>query len=174
VARMSKLHLFDINIPGKITYKESEVFSAGSDPCVFDTEWGKVGLSICYDLRFAELALLMRQRGAKLLLYPGSFNLTTGPLHWELLLRGRALDTQCYVAGVSTARNKEDTTVYQAWGHSTLVDPFGKVLVKLNEDPGIEYCDMNFDYVDEVREQIPISKQKRNDIYELRDLKPRI
>jgi omega-amidase len=111
---MSKIHLFDINIPGKITYKESEVFSAGDHICVFDTEWGKIGLAICYDLRFAELGLLMRQQGAKLLFYPGSFNLTTGPLHWELLLRGRALDnqvknfflTKCYSIGVSTARNK--------------------------------------------------------------------
>ncbi|CAN5951091.1 unnamed protein product [Sphagnum jensenii] len=110
---------------------------------------GESRAGICYDLRFAELALLMRQRGARLLLYPGSFNLTTGPLHWELLLRVRALDTQCYVAGVSTARNKEDTSVYQAWGHSTLVDPFGKVLVKLNDDPSIEYCDLNFDYLEE-------------------------
>ena len=84
------------------------------------------------------------------------------------------MDTQCYVAGVSTARNKEDTTLYQAWGNSTMVDPFGKVLSKQNEDPGIEYCDLNFDYVEEVREQIPISKQKRNDLYELKDLKPQI
>lgn len=171
---MTKLHLFDINIPGKIKYTESETFSAGEEACVFDTEWGKIGLGICYDLRFAELGLLMRQRGAKLLIYPGSFNQTTGPLHWELLLRGRALDTQCFVAGVSTARNKEDPNTYQAYGHSTLVDPFGKVLLKQTEDPGIEYHDINFGYVDEVREQIPISKQKRNDIYELRDLKPRI
>lgn len=103
---MSKLHLFDVDIPGKVTYKESDVFKAGDRLCVFDTEWGKVGLGICYDLRFAEVALLMRQRGAKLLLYPACFPVATGPLVWEPLLRGRAVDNQCYVAGVSTARNK--------------------------------------------------------------------
>lgn len=91
-----------------------------------------MGLAICYDLRFAELGLLMRQKGAAVLLYPGSFNQTTGPLHWELLLRARALDNQCFAVGVSVAQFKEDPTVYQAWAHSTLVDPFGKVLVALD------------------------------------------
>lgn len=77
-----KLHLFDIDIPGKITYKESETFTQGSKACVFDTEFCRFGLAICYDLRFAELGLLMRQKGASVLLYPGSFNQTTGPAHW--------------------------------------------------------------------------------------------
>lgn len=89
-------------------------------------------MGICYDLRFAELGLLMAQKGARVLIYPGSFNQVTGPLHWELLLRGRALDTQTYTIGVSCAQYKEDPTVYQAWGHSTVVDPFGKVLVGLD------------------------------------------
>lgn len=91
---MRKMHLFDIDIPGKITYKESDTFKSGDEPCVFDTEFGKIGLCICYDIRFPELSLLMRQRGAKILVFPGSFNQTTGPLHWELLLRSRALDNQ--------------------------------------------------------------------------------
>ncbi len=79
---MDKIHLFDIDIPGKITYKESETFTAGKNVCVFDTEYCKFGLGICYDLRFAELGLIMAQKGARVLLYPGSFNQTTGPLHW--------------------------------------------------------------------------------------------
>jgi omega-amidase len=103
---MDKIHLFDIDIPGKITYKESDTFTAGKKICVFDTEFCKIGLGICYDLRFAELGLLMSQQGARVLVYPGSFNQTTGPLHWELLLRGRALDTQCYTVGVSCAQYK--------------------------------------------------------------------
>ena len=74
----------------------------------------------------------MANKGARVLLYPGSFNQTTGPLHWELLLRGRALDTQCYTVGVSAAQYKEDPNVYQAWGHSTVVDPFGKVIASLD------------------------------------------
>ena len=135
---MRKLHLFDIDIPGKITYKESDTFQPGDELCVFDTEFSKVGFAICYDLRFPELALLMRQRGAKVLIYPGSFNLTTGPMHWELLLRSRAVDTQCYTIGVSTARNKE-STLYQAYGHSLAADPHGKVLTSCGEDPEIKF-----------------------------------
>lgn len=82
----------------------------------------------------------MAQKGARMLVYPGSFNQTTGPLHWELLLRGRALDTQCFTVGVSCAQAKEHPELYQAWGHSTVVDPFGKVLVGMDENEGISYC----------------------------------
>ena len=165
-----KLHLFDIDIPGKITYKESETFTQGSKACVLDTEFCRFGLAICYDLRFAELGLLMRQRGASVLLYPGSFNQTTGPAHWELLLRARALDNQCFSVGVSVAQFKEDPTIYQSWAHSTVVDPFGRVLVALDENPAIAYCDIDPTYAAEVREQIPISKQKRHDVYKLEEV----
>lgn len=123
--------IFIIKI-GKITYKESETFTAGKEICVFDTEYCKFGLGICYDLRFAELGLLMAKKGARVLIYPGSFNQVTGPLHFELLLRGRAVDCQSFTVGVSCAQYKEDPTIYQAWGHSTVVDPFGKVLVGLD------------------------------------------
>ena len=126
------MHLFDINIPGKITYYESETFNKGEKVCVFDTIYCKMGIGICYDLRFPELAMLMRQRGANFLIYPGSFNLTTGPLHWELLIRARSLDSQCYVCAVSAAQYKDDPSIYQAYAHSTLVDPFGRVLVGLD------------------------------------------
>ena len=129
-----------------------------------------MGLGICYDIRFLELAMLMAKKGARVLIYPGSFNHTTGPLHWELLLRGRALDNQCFAVGVSVAQYKEDPKVYQAWGHSTLVDPFGKVLVSFNEDPNVAYYDIDPNYTSEVREQIPISKQKRHDLYKLEEV----
>merc|ERR1711934_861995 len=119
VGKHRKVHLFDIDIPGKITFKESETLTGGSALTTFDTPWGKVGVGICYDIRFPELALLMRQQGCKLLVYPGAFNQTTGPAHWELLQRARAVDNQVYVAGVSQARIHN--AGYQAWGHSTVV-----------------------------------------------------
>ena len=87
------MHLFDINIPGKIKYVESDTFEAGNKIEVFNTKYGKIGVGICYDIRFGELASLMEKKGAELLIYPGSFNLTTGPLHWELLVRSRAIET---------------------------------------------------------------------------------
>ena len=86
------------------------------------SEWCKVGLGICYDMRFPELALLYARQGCKMLCYPGAFNMTTGPAHWELLLKSRALDNQLFVAGVSVARDEDAS--YVAWGHSTVVDPW--------------------------------------------------
>ena len=113
--KYQKMHLFDIDIPGKITYKESDTFSRGGEIVVIDTEFCKIGFGICYDIRFMEQAALMQRMGAQMLVYPGSFNLTTGPLHWELLLRGRALDNQCYVIGSCVARFTGDDKIYQAW-----------------------------------------------------------
>lgn len=107
---------------------ESETFAAGNQITVVDTDLCKIGLGICYDVRFPELGLVMAKKGAKLLIYPGAFNLVTGPLHWQLLLRSRALDNQAYTMGVCTARFVEDQKVYQVYGHSTCVDPFGKII----------------------------------------------
>lgn len=90
-----KVHLFDIHVPGGISFRESDTLSAGDSLTLVDTSWGfSLGLGICYDIRFPEMAMVLRARGAKLLLFPGAFNLTTGPAHWELLQRARAVDNQ--------------------------------------------------------------------------------
>ena len=89
---------------------------------LYHSEWCKVGLGICYDLHFPELALLYAKQGCKLLCYPASFNMTTGPAHWEVLLRSRALDNQLFLVGMSAARDED--VFYEAWGHSTVVDPW--------------------------------------------------
>lgn len=132
---------------------------------LFDTPWGRIGLGICYDMRFPHLAMLLRQAGAAMLIYPGAFNTTTGPAHWELLLRSRALDAQAFVAGVSPARNP--ASAYQAWGHSTVVSPWGEVVATTDEGPGIQYADLRMARVAEVRAQIPVSQQVRDDVYSL-------
>ena len=165
LARHRKMHLFDIDIPGRITFRESDTLSGGGDLATFDTPWGRVGLGICYDVRFPLLAMLLRQAGCRFLFYPGAFNLTTGPVHWELLLRARALDTQCFVAGVSIARNP--AAAYQAWGHSTMVTPYGEVAATTDEAPGTVYADVRPARVDEVRAQIPVGHQARGDLYSL-------
>ena len=101
----------------------------------FDTEFCKVGLGICYDMRFPELAVRANREGCKLIVYPGAFNMVTGPLHWELLQRARAVDQQMFVAAVSPAR---DTSAgYIAWGHSTIVDPWGKVIATTEHEEAI-------------------------------------
>jgi len=163
IAKHRKMHLFDIDVPGGITFKESETLRAGNSVTTFDTPYCKVGLGICYDIRFPEYAMLLRQQSCQLLVYPGAFNTTTGPPHWELLQRGRAVDNQCFVATASPARNPESK--YQAWGHSSIVSPWGDVLATTEHDPDIVFAEIDLSKTDEIRQNIPISKQVRTDIY---------
>lgn len=165
LAKHRKLHLFDIDIPGKITFKESDCFTAGRSLTTFDTPYCKVGLGICYDLRFAQMAQLYAKQGCKLLFYPGAFNMTTGPLHWELLQRGRAVDNQVYVASASPAR--DEGASYVAWGHSMLVDPLGKIVASAGAPEELVIGDVDLEHLESVRNQIPITKQKRDDIYDI-------
>jgi len=167
VATHRKIHLFDIDIPGKMTFKESDALSPGNSFTTFSTPWCEVGVGICYDIRFAELAQIYAKKGCKLLVYPGAFNMTTGPAHWELLSRARAVDNQVYVAIPSPARDPQAT--YIAWGHSSVVSPWGEVIAKANEKEDIIFADIDLEFLEGVRNQIPIGFQKRNDLYEVCD-----
>ncbi|XP_028856774.1 omega-amidase NIT2 [Denticeps clupeoides] len=158
-----KIHLFDIDVPGKIRFQESETLSPGSVLSMFDTPFCKVGVGICYDMRFAELAQIYAKKGCQLLVYPGAFNMTTGPAHWELLQRGRAVDNQVYVATASPAR--DEAASYVAWGHSTVVNPWGEVITKAGAQEEVVYADIDLQYLAAVRQQIPITTQRRNDLY---------
>jgi omega-amidase len=173
VATHRKIHLFDIDIPGKITFRESDVLSSPqpATPSLFDTPWGRIGLGICYDIRFPQYAALLREAGAHVLIYPGAFNLVTGPQHWELLARARAVDNQVFVAVASPARNA-DPSGYQAWGHSSLVSPWGKVVATTEDAPAIVYADVDVAEVEQPRGAIPVSEQKRDDLYSLRWIAP--
>jgi len=163
-----KIHLFDIDVPGKIRFKESESLTPGDSFTTFDTPWCKVGLGICYDIRFAELAQIYREEGCKLLVYPGAFNMTTGPAHWELIARGRAVDNQVYVAVPSPARDA--SAEYVAWGNSSIVSPWGEVVSKTDEKESIVYADIDLGYLNDIRKQIPVSFQKRADLYSVKNL----
>lgn len=166
IAKHRKVHLFDIDVPGKITFQESKTLSPGNQLTTFQTPFCKVGLGICYDLRFAEMAQIYAAKGCDLLLYPGAFNMTTGPAHWELLLRGRAIDNQLYVAGIAPAR--DTSASYVSWGHSSVVNPWGEVISKADEKDQIIYADIDLDYIREVRTMIPVPVQRRQDIYEVK------
>ena len=132
LATHRKTHLFDIDIPGKIKFIESDVLSAGNKVTIVDLpEYGKIGLAICYDVRFPELAMIAARKDAFMLVYPGAFNTTTGPMHWSLQARARAMDNQVYVAMCSPARDTQAT--YHAWGHSMIVNPNADVLTELEE-----------------------------------------
>jgi len=163
VALHRKVHLFDIDIPGKIKFKESETLTGGSSLTQFDTDFGRIGLGICYDVRFPEIAMIAARQGCVAMIYPGAFNLTTGPLHWELLARARAVDNQIYVALCSPARDM--TADYHSWGHSSLVDPMGAVISTTEEKEDIVYGDIDPKKVEETRTWIPVTTQRRFDVY---------
>ncbi|KAJ9164725.1 Carbon-nitrogen hydrolase [Coniochaeta hoffmannii] len=164
LATHRKVHLFDIDIPGKITFRESDVLSAGNKITVVDLpEYGRLAVAICYDIRFPELAMVAARRGAFAFVVPGAFNLTTGPLHWKLQGQARAMDNQIYVALCSPARDM--SAKYHAWGHSMVIDPMAKVLVEAEEGETIVYGEMDGDKIEETRRGIPLRDQRRFDVY---------
>ncbi|KAI1211558.1 carbon-nitrogen hydrolase [Annulohypoxylon truncatum] len=159
-----KVHLFDIDIPGKIVFRESEVLFPGNKVTIIDLPgYGRIGVAICYDVRFPELATIAARRGAFALVYPGAFNTTTGPLHWTLLGRARATDNQMYVALCSPARDEEAS--YRAYGHTLVVDPMARVLEEAGEGEQIVSCELDGALIAETRRNIPLSTQRRFDVY---------
>ena len=164
IATHRKTHLFDIDIPGKIRFKESEVLSPGNKVTIVDLpDYGKIGLAICYDIRFPELAMIAARKDAFMLVYPGAFNTTTGPMHWRLQAQARAMDNQIFVAMCSPARDTEAT--YHAWGHSMIVDPNATVMVETQESEDTVYADIDGAKIEETRKGIPLYTQRRFDVY---------
>ena len=168
IAVHRKVHLFDIAIDGGQVFKESDTFTAGNSVTLFDTEFGKMGLCICFDFRFPELARLMALEGARCIFVPAAFNMTTGPAHWELLFRQRAVDNQCFTVGVSPAR--DETASYVAYGNSIAVDPWGTVLCRAGAGEATLYADLDLARAGAVRAQLPILSARRTDLYEVREL----
>ena len=165
IAKHRKMHLFDIDVKDKITFKESDVLTAGDEFTLAETEFGKIGIGICYDVRFVELARIMVENGAQMLFYPGAFNMTTGPAHWELLFRARALDNQVFCIGVAPALNMDAS--YHSYGHSIVTNPWGEVIAQADEKEGLIICEIDLSEIKKIREEIPLLKNKRNDLYEV-------
>lgn len=163
VNKYRKIHLFDIDIPDKITFKESDTLSAGDDLPLFEWQGLKFGVIICYDCRFPELSRILAAKGAQIIFIPGAFNMTTGPLHWELLMRSRAIDNQLFVVAASPARNLNAS--YLAWGHSMIVDPWGTIVAEADEKETILLADIDLAIIDTVRTNLPLLKQRREDLY---------
>ncbi|KAK6463012.1 carbon-nitrogen hydrolase [Scheffersomyces coipomensis] len=167
IAKHRKAHLFDIDIPNGITFKESISLSGGDKATVFKLgEFGNVGLGICYDIRFPELALIASRapHNSFAMFYPGAFNTTTGPLHWHVLARSRSIDNEIYTVLCSPARDVEGGG-YQAYGHSLVVDPYGKVIAEAGEGEEILFAELDKDLLPKARESIPVHYQRRFDIY---------
>ena len=165
IGKHRKVHLFDIDVKGGQTFKESDTLTAGDSDTVFDTEFGKMGVMLCFDIRFPELSRMMVNDGAKVIFVPAAFNMTTGPAHWELSFRTRALDNQIYMVGCAPARDV--SAGYISWGHSIVTDPWGRVTGMLDENEGILLAELDMDYEEQVREELPLLKSRRKDIYQL-------
>ncbi|KAI9315643.1 carbon-nitrogen hydrolase [Dichotomocladium elegans] len=158
-----KVHLFDVDIPNKIKFMESDILSPGNHLTQVDTKYGKIGLGICYDIRFPEMAMVAARNGCIAMIYPGAFHTTTGSLYWELLQRARAIDNQFFVATCSPARDLN--APYHAWGHSSVINPKGQVIATCDEKETIVYADIDPEEIIEFRNSIALHNQRRFDIY---------
>ena len=165
IGKHRKTHLFDINVKNGQYFKESDTLTSGDHATVFATEFGKMGVMICYDIRFPEFARTMALDGARMIFVPAAFNMTTGPAHWELTFRARALDNQIYMLGCAPARDTQ--AGYISWGHSIVTDPWGKVMKQLDEKEGILIEEIDLDREDQIREQLPLLKHRKSEMYHL-------
>ena len=168
IGKHRKVHLFDIDVTGGQTFKESDTLTAGDHDTVFDTEFGRMGVMLCFDIRFPELARMMVNDGAKAIFVPAAFNMTTGPAHWELSFLTRALDNQINMIGCAPMR--DESAGYISWGHSIVTDPWGRVIDMLDEKEGVLLTELDLDYEEQVREELPLLKSRRKDMYRLEKL----
>jgi omega-amidase len=163
INKFRKLHLFDVDIKNGIRFSESATISKGNKIITFETEFCKIGICICYDIRFPELIRNIAERGVKLIFVPAAFNKITGPPHWELLFRSRAVDNQLYMAGISPARDCEGT--FKPYANSIIVNPWGEVISRAGEEDEIIYADIDLEYLDRVRKELPVLEHKRPELY---------
>ena len=159
VARYDKIHMFDVDIADSHgSYRESDTFEAGDELVVIDTPVGKVGLTICYDLRFAEIHAKLVDLGAQIIVNGAAFTKTTGQAHWHILLRARAIETQCYILAASHGGQHNHR---QTYGHSMIIDPWGEILAELDEGPGVALARINLDHLQAIRTAFPLKSQRR-------------
>ena len=160
VARYDKLHLFDVEVAdNQRSYRESRDYGYGDSVVCIDTPVGRLGLSICYDVRFAELYQTLRNAGAELIVVPSAFTAVTGAAHWEVLLRARAIETQCYVLAANqggTHANGRET-----FGHSCLIDPWGEVTACLPRGEGVICGEIDLQHLQSIRGRMPVAGHRR-------------
>ena len=167
LSRHRKVHMFDIDLKDQFTFNESDSFSPGEDYCVFDTELGRFGVAICFDIRFPEFIRGLARRGAELILLPAQFTMPTGEKHWDLMTRARAVDNEVWFVGAEAARDPDGP--FQCWGHSTIVSPYGEIIAQADETEQILYGDIDLSEVDRVRSQLPTFLKLRDDFYPVND-----
>lgn len=165
IGKHRKVHLFDIYAHGEVVFKESDTLTAGDTFDCFETEMCTMATNICFDIRFPESSRIPTLKGAKVIINPGAFNMTTGPAHWELGFRQRAIENQVFMIGTAPARDEE--AGYTSWGHSIITDPWGNIVTQLDEKEGIAVAEIDLDLVDKYRYKLPLLNARRTDLYEL-------
>lgn len=160
IARYDKIHLFDVTVADKqAQYSESRSFEPGTTPVCIATPFGKLGLSVCYDLRFPELYRQLLKEGAEIFTVPSAFTEVTGAAHWEVLLRARAIENQCYVLAANQGGVHNSSR--ETFGHSMIVDPWGKVLACVEKGEGVAIAELDMGMLHELRERMPVQQHQR-------------
>ena len=154
-----KMHLFDVDVPGGRSFRESEAIESGGPPVVAETPWGGLGLSICYDLRFPELYRALTAGGARMVAVPSAFTVETGKDHWHVLLRARAIENQVFL--LAPAQFGVHGSNRSSYGHALVVDPWGVVLAECGDHEGLALARLDFDYQDRVRTALPVLTHRR-------------
>ncbi|GLV27913.1 amidohydrolase [Sphingobium sp. TomTYG75] len=159
-ARYDKIHLFDVDLATGESWRESSVYRPGEEVVAVDTPWARMGLSVCYDMRFPDLYRALTNAGATMLLMPAAFTVPTGQAHWHVLLRARAIEAGCFVvAAAQTGRHEDGRETY---GHSLVIDPWGEVLLDMGEGTGLALAEIDLSRVEEVRGRVPAIANRRN------------
>jgi predicted amidohydrolase len=160
-ARYDKIHLFDVDLPTGESWRESAMYQAGRGAVVVDgTPVGKVGLTICYDLRFPELFQRLSDAGAEVIAVPAAFTVPTGRAHWQVLMRARAIEAELYIVAAAQAGRHEDGR--ETYGHSLVADPWGEVVLEMGEEPGLAFAEIDLGRIAEVRARIPVHQHRRH------------
>jgi len=152
-ARYDKIHLFDVDLPSGETYRESNTVTPGAEAVLATLPWGRIGLSVCYDLRFPQLYRTLAKAGAEILTVPSAFTETTGKAHWHVLLRARAIENGCFV--LAPAQGGIHANGRKTYGHSLIVGPWGEILGEAGTDPGFVSAELDLDEIAAVRERLP-------------------
>jgi len=158
-ARFDKLHMFDVELPGGESYRESRSYQAGSAGVIADLPWGRLGLTVCYDLRFPHLYRSLAKAGADFLAIPSAFTLQTGAAHWHVLLRARAIENGCFVLAAAQAGKHESGR--ETYGHSLMVSPWGDVIAEADAQVGVVVAEIRPDEVEKARRRIPSLQHDR-------------
>lgn len=159
IAAYDKIHLFDVDLPTGESHRESNIVQPGTKSVVAETPWGKLGMSVCYDLRFPQLYRKLAQQGARILTIPSAFTVPTGMAHWETLLRARAIETGCFV--LAPAQTGTHHGGRKTYGHSLIIGPWGEIIADGGEEPGIVSATLDLDAVDKARNAIPCLQHDR-------------